>query len=268
MSRKTIKEKLNRYFSNNFFLVTIWIVVVTFSSLITIVDGQNILRDFLQNKVFYTRTMYRKLSNIRPGVNIEYLANEFGTPVYKNKIAEELYEYIFVYPEFYLQAITYNDSVIRVAITTRNSSFKPTFNPPGLMENHNTQVTLNETLYSEFSQLSSQCLFFAGVRRYGYAESYYLGNPSNYQTFYLAINDAGNRSVDDDNIVSLLFDKQNTELQIDCDEIDDSTREMTFNTYIITDKFDSFAELYADTAFVSAQGIFLGIDYDEVRILY
>lgn len=106
-----------------------------------------------------------------------------------------------------------------------------------------------------------------GARRFGYAESFYFGNPGNYQSYLLAYNDAG---VGEFSLPRLLpsiatgdlLDKDQQAAhsgptEMDAKDAIDFSRDLVINTVAVIDQFDSPDSVIG---FVS-----VGVDADTVR---
>lgn len=134
------------------------------------------------------RRLCARLRHLACEVQVRTFEDALGRPPQYRSQGETTNEYLFVLEDVYVQAITdRNDSVTHFAITTRSSRFHPTLSLPGVGE-----VVLGRTTFSELDGgLSNGLSAWVGARRSSYAEAYYVGNPGYYQTYVVALNDAG-----------------------------------------------------------------------------
>lgn len=116
-----------------------------------------------------------------------------GAPVFKNQLGKYI-EYIFVNPDYYVQAVTNaNGKVLLYSVTTRSDSFNPEFNLGVMQEDRKPfVVVLGKTTFGRIQGDPTQITGGFSNRRQSYREMYYFGNPGLYQNFNLALCDAGN----------------------------------------------------------------------------
>jgi len=133
----------------------------------------------------------RQLRKLRCRVQISQLEAIVGRrPQFVRQDASgAVTEHVYVLPDAYVQAVTDPDGVVqRFAVTTRSPNFHPTL---GYGDDELLQVELGRTPFSDLGHLTNGVVGFLSARRFGYAESVYLGNRGRYLTYVLAHNDAG-----------------------------------------------------------------------------
>jgi len=208
---------------------------------------------------------FSKFAKLSAGVNINYFKNILGLePVFINspsgekdcKQKNEQKEFIFVNDLFYIQAIVGKDeSVIEYAITTKSKDFNPEFNFwNGTKE---AKVTLGKTRFLEaVSNPPEKIDYSCGAHNYEYSEEHYFGNPSNYQYFILANNQAGIPSSD---TACKLQNSQSSPNPIppDSKEAQNARRDGLINTFSVTAPFVSMQDLCFN----------IGPSYNQVRVL-
>jgi uncharacterized protein YxeA len=153
---------------------------------------QNNISQKNQDTELLTEQKYEKIKKISTEVDINYIDNLLGKPVYKKTYENETKSFTYVDPDYYVKIITDKDnSVLSYAITSRNEDFTPTFRYPEAIE-----VTLNKTKFSEWfkwDRTRNSCFWLIGAHPPNYYfEKEYLGNPGKYLTYWVGINSAGN----------------------------------------------------------------------------
>jgi hypothetical protein len=140
------------------------------------------------------RRLTLRLRQLACGMQIEHFVHLLRQPaqyVDRPHNVEET-EHVFVLPEAYVQAVTdAHGKVGLFAVTTRDKRFHPRLNyhPGGASDMRD--VELGRTRFSELVGLPTGVRGWLAARRFGYAETYYFGNPGYYQTYVVALNDAG-----------------------------------------------------------------------------
>jgi len=147
----------------------------------------------------YRRTLGRRrelaarLAKLACGVTTEHLESLLGPATFRRAIGEALIERVHVLSSVHVQTVADAEgSVVRYAVTVTDRRFHPTFllgvagNTPGA-----NRVRLGHTRFGDITHRPVGVAVNLGARRVGYQEEYYFGNPGFYQTFHLAINDAG-----------------------------------------------------------------------------
>ncbi len=142
------------------------------------------------------RRLYRSLARLAPGVQIGYFEQLLGVAVFKNT-GDATDEFVFVHRDAYVQAVATKDGRVEFfAVTART----PRFRPPIWGRTVYWSLDLTSAGYHlgrfAFDQLPMAqrpdgVRAYIGARRFQYVEAYYFGNPGLYQTYLLAMNDAG-----------------------------------------------------------------------------
>ena len=143
-----------------------------------------------QPKVMTPDEKYAILKKLSVEVQISYFDKYLGTPVYVDHLADGVKEFIYVDPEFYVQAVTdSHDKVLSYAIVSRSKNFNPTFEMESLF-----RVSLNKTPFSEwitdkFFELPQSCFRFLGANDpFYYFEQNYFGRPGEYLSYMVGVN--------------------------------------------------------------------------------
>jgi hypothetical protein len=118
---------------------------------------------------------YQRLNRLSAGVQLKYFTQQLGlSTVFRQEHSiHPLVTHTFVHRWFYVLALCDRvETVLLYAVTTRDSKFKPSIWPHKLHPRSNPRPR-NPRL------------------GFGYVESYNFGNPGNYQTYLVGLNDAG-----------------------------------------------------------------------------
>ncbi|MCA9358699.1 hypothetical protein KC926_00650 [Candidatus Kaiserbacteria bacterium] len=141
---------------------------------------------------------YRNIRELNAGSPITKFEDVLGEYTFVNQLSDEVIEYIFVNPLYYVEAaVNLNKIVIYYSVTTRKSGFNPKFEfgPWYADVEKPLVVELGKTLYSELDTMFRgnpvYATYSAGVNQFYYFESYYAGRPGNYQSFIFSTNQAG-----------------------------------------------------------------------------
>lgn len=252
-NNKNLLEKTKNYFQNKTIIVLIWIITITLASLITIVNGFNILISFYKNSIGYKSTAYNKVYRIHPNQNIINYYEILGKPSVIKELKlgnnQTTKQYIFTDKYFYISALTDNNSNVSfLAITSRTKDFQPEFNRWGIHIKLNvtkfTDVAKDILIDKNMNESDPMCFTFAGASKFEYYEGYYGPHSDNYQSFYIGINETGIDS--NENSKSLIDFASNAfigdeEIRYfgDCLNIPQNFRnDNKINTYIITSPFE------------------------------
>ena len=132
------------------------------------------------------RDLARRLHRLGANAQLDYFVSVLGfPPATRRQVGVpglQAAELIFIDPLAYVQVIVFepDNSVLAYAITTRTPRFHPLFEW--------LDVRLGKDRFPA-DHLPQSIEGFRGVRRVGYSEVHYLGNPGHYQHFVLAVND-------------------------------------------------------------------------------
>lgn len=269
-----LKERIEKLFFNNPIYIFIWILVVFLSSIITITNGFGILIQKYNSTLGYKQDQYNKLSKLRTNVDINLYIEDFGKPTRIVSARDLDYKtYIFNNKYYYLYAVTNSDGAVFIfGVTTKTADFQPTF----IVPNGQGKITLNKTSLYELSPevikinyksakspSDNFCYGYRWTKRFGYYETHYLGNPGNYQTVIVGINDAGHIQNSQKFIDTLLSINYEGDNGIDCTKITENVRkEAIINTYRLTRPFFNSPYIASKSA-----GLLVGVDLDEQRVM-
>lgn len=221
---------------------------------------------------------YQNISKLAAEEQIGYFNSALGQPVFKNAVGT-LDEFIYVNKYFFVQALCDKGGrVVLYSITTRSKDFNPVFTRASYSGSQSSskitkvdqKIILGETSFTLAAYIlgvPDGLKSFAGVRRYGYSEAYYFGNPGNYQYFIFSQNDAGvniNNTYLDRQLTIGLFDVSNminptkTTLTLSEKDISSYREKAIINTYTVTSpNFD----------IKSFNDIPIGVNGDQTRVL-
>jgi len=145
-----------------------------------------------QPKVMTTDEKYAILKKLSVEVQISYFDKHLGIPTYINSLDDGEKEYVYIDEDFFAGAVTdSHDKVLSYAIISRNLDFNPSFRMEGLFD-----VSLNKTVFSEwitdnFFEYPHGCFRYLGAHDpLYYFEKNYFGNPGNYLTHLVGINNS------------------------------------------------------------------------------
>lgn len=163
------------------------------------------------------RWLERQLRKIGVGVRVGYVTALLGSPTFtrgidaqslsdkpeEGHVSRPATEVIYALQDAFVQLVAVGDAdlddrpVALLAVTLRDLRFRPRLRnrsvfadrrgKPALQLGRTTFATLERIVGAPPSGLHG----WLGARRWGWAESYYFGNPGGYQTFIVALNDAG-----------------------------------------------------------------------------
>lgn len=254
----------------------IWVVVLiglcltVLNSLIIISASIPIVKSLYISTIGEKSDLIQKLESLVPATNILSFKQKFGEPTFINVNDEKkLKEYVFVNKYFYLSATTnINDKVLYYAVTTRDNNFNPVFSSPIYdVKGNQIKVSLGKTRFNEIADSPLVIDGCVGAHDWFYYESYYLGNPGNYQTYAFGINMSGDGSEKvGENILQIAdttcswnIKNKNTKEQttILSENVDNFRKNNIINTYLVTAPSEDFLP----------QRLGIGVDYYQVRIL-
>jgi hypothetical protein len=145
------------------------------------------------------RDLAKRLNQVAAGVTTRYLEERFGAPAFVRTSGihtarpqrgfVQTTERVYRTRHAWLQVLTdKHDAVVRFSITVTDPRFR--FQIRDLTVNQ-FDVKLGHTRFSGIQPDPDGRSLWIGARRHGYSESFYFGNPGNYQHFVLSKNDAG-----------------------------------------------------------------------------
>jgi hypothetical protein len=175
-------------------------------------------------------------------------------------------EYIFGNQYFYLQVLTDSSGrVLAYGVTTRKADFNPAFKIlehgrvlPDNVEKANQfahKINLGKTHFSDFPYSPENIFAYLGARRLYYHEEYYFGNPGDYQSYFIGVNDSGYVDINYDSFDFSLKD----EINPDDKSVANFRKSSTINTFLVTFPmgFDKPA----------LRKYLIGPDLDQVRVI-
>ncbi len=175
-------------------------------------------------------------------------------------------EYIFGNQYFYLQVLTdASGRVLAYGVTTRKADFNPSFKilehgkvPPKNLEKAISlpfNITLGKTHFSDFPYSPENIFAYLGARRLYYHEEYYFGNPGEYQSYFIGVNDSGFVNINDDSLDFFNKDEINT----DDKSVANFRKSSTINTFLVTFPMGGFES--------ALRKYLIGPDLDQVRVI-
>jgi hypothetical protein len=137
---------------------------------------------------------YRTLARLRAGMTLAYFEEALGTPWFVTKSRDGAFtEHLFRGRDYWVQTVSDDAGAVgRMAITSCDPDFHPAFSGVPNSSPAIDGVVLNETHFDQTGAPPSKVHYFtsgATANSYWYDE-YYFGNPGNYKTYYVGINDA------------------------------------------------------------------------------
>lgn len=176
-------------------------------------------------------------------------------------------EYIFGNQYFYLQVLTDPPGrVLAYGVTTRKADFNPSFkilktaftaskeSPENLIALA-FNITLGKTHFSDFPHSPEDIIAYLGARRLYYHEEYYFGNPGEYQSYFIGVNDSGYVDINNDSLAFFNNDRIDT----DDETVANFRKSSTVNTFLITFPFGVFES--------ALRKYLIGPDFDQVRVI-
>jgi hypothetical protein len=147
------------------------------------------------------RLLAVRLNQLAAGVTIRYVEERLGAPAFvrtmplpsgqtADQSGRTLREQVYHTRHAWVQVLTDQDAVVRFSITVTDPRFH--FQVQDLTFGH-LEARLGRTRFSGIRtvyQPEGRSLNIA-ARRYEYSESYWFGNPGNFQRYVLSHNDAG-----------------------------------------------------------------------------
>jgi hypothetical protein len=154
--------------------------------------GYRAIKAILQRTILSRRYLAASLNQLACGTTTEYTDSILGPPAFRRALPHdnEYEEHIYRTSHAWIQTIvrTADKSVDSFAITVTDPRFAF---PTRELTNNNLDIRLGHTRFSDIEHDPDGYRIWWGANRSLHAESYYFGNPGNYQTYVLARNDAG-----------------------------------------------------------------------------
>jgi len=169
-------------------------LLLNFCTILGSLGGLIILHSWLVKNIFRKRYLKRNISRLTAAVTITYFIEILGSPTFINTMADSK-QYIFVDKLFYVGVfVDENEKVTAFSVTTRSESFNPILKlGPYSLDSSELKITLGKSKFTDIDYLGHEGKVFSslGARRAWYVETYYFGNPGNYQTYSFSQNQAG-----------------------------------------------------------------------------
>jgi len=195
-----------RRIRNNKLLILISIIAVVLGALITIGNFFGRINDYLYLNVFVSKNISDKIDDLFAGQSINYFRQILGSEKLQRSVSEKYVEYVFQYKSAYIQTLVskVDNEVVYWAITDCRRPIlikRPVFSHAytgkdgfgGKMFNvFGKDVRLNNSTFTDvFKEEKGEFEYFiSGATANSFAyESLYLGNPSDYMTIIIGIND-------------------------------------------------------------------------------
>lgn len=131
---------------------------------------------------------YDKIDHLRAGISIDRYEELLGSPLFRRKNDDDsLTESSFKGRDYWVQAVHDDEgTVLLFSVTSCDDHFTPTFDMPSI-----GRVTLNRVRLADVATPSSVMYGWATASgNQNFYDAYYAGNPGNYKTYFVAINDA------------------------------------------------------------------------------
>jgi hypothetical protein len=137
---------------------------------------------------------YSKLSELRAGLSLQHFEDVLGTPLFVTPSSDgQFTQSLFRGSEYWLQTISDLAGAVQLmAITSCTPNFRPRFEGIRNAEPAFDVVVLHETELDQTGAAPSRVHYFTSgaTANSFYFDEYYFGNPGNYKTYFVGINDA------------------------------------------------------------------------------
>lgn len=204
----------------------------------------------------------RRLKALTANVQVDRFNSVLGPPLMRRTQAG-LIETVYVLPLFYVQAIADQEGQVQAfSVTARGRRFQPEVpfpNGGSYWEGREPiRASLNRTTFAEMSSEPTSIAADVGARRYWYTECYYFGNPANYQTVALSVNQAAVADAAVDLLIDVASDPKAAHLH--AGTAAPFRQKAKPNTYTLSAPFVSLADQPPSSGW-------FGVDVDQVRLL-
>lgn len=179
-------------------VVAVAVAVTALDAISYAARGPSVLRSIYRSTPRGRRSrLFKELAKLAPGIQIGYVTEVLGEPAFKNLVGQYT-EYIYAKPDCYVQVLADDsDSIVLFAVTAGSEHFHiPTWvsharwSPrPQVADARLGKFTFNEVAGVDNARQGMSG--WLGARRFNYLEVFYFGNPGNYLTYLLGVNDAG-----------------------------------------------------------------------------
>jgi hypothetical protein len=204
----------------------------------------------------------KKLNRLAVGTTRNYVESLFGVAVFEREVSSGVHYYVYRTPHAWVGIQHGPQGVQSFSITVTDSKFR--FSTESLTFG-GVAISLGRSPFSAITDQADGRYITVGANRFTFAESFYFGNPGNYQHFVFSHSQAGcgdftfaplqavNTAI---SIIEgdLSDDAPNNPLQNHAG-LDDTRAEMTVNTIV------------TGASFLPAHQLGAGVDHSIVRAL-
>jgi hypothetical protein len=169
--------------------------VVTFVVFFSLIRGGiGSIRRLWRKTLGQRGVLYNALDRLAVEAQLAWFSEQLRMQPAVRRAAGEYFENLYIHRFAYVQAFTdAHDRVVSYAVTTRSKEFRPTVWGTTAATASVGKKSLGKSAFGEIGMIGlvNGVNVSRGARRFWYAESYWFGNPGNYQDYILAYNDAG-----------------------------------------------------------------------------
>lgn len=186
--------KLKKRIDNSPLTISVVILVFFISSAFTILQGIAWAYKNYNEYFNWRNAEYKKISSMKAGMFIEKFNETFGVPIFTRVSINNYKEYTFQNRDYWVQAIASSSGeVVFYSITSCDNEFKPTLEDNPIR----AEIKLQESTFDSVSRSAGNSLpnlsiyyFRVATANSQFLDSYSYGNPSQYKTVFVGINDA------------------------------------------------------------------------------
>ena len=244
-------------------------LLVLAGAAVTIDAAARVMSTVFGRTVGHRARSRRLLRKLAPNETGRYFESLLGVPTVERRRDDLLHERIWADHLYFVQAFTESDDrVVVYSVTARSRGFRLDVPFPGGGSYWGNQrqplsAVLGKSSFADVGVDPSSTSGSLGARRWWYSEVYAFGNPSNYQSLILSINDGAERSGD---VTALLDDIRDAQsgaqgsqpIVLRPSQL--ARGKACPNTYSVT------APHFGTHAVEAIEGLF-GVDQDAVRVL-
>jgi hypothetical protein len=182
-------DEIEKWARKNPVITVLAICIIVASSIVTLTDGFSRLKEMYANTFGDNSTIYAKIQMLGASTTIDYFSSILGAPAFREKVGTNYFEYIYVNPKYYVQAVADSgNNILLYSVTTRDPQFNPVIKVGG-RENDRPELSLvlGKTKFSElpFKPIRLDADQPADESGY-YDEKYYFGKPGAYLNYDFA----------------------------------------------------------------------------------
>ncbi len=171
-------------------------MVLVGSLLDLLVRGGTGLRGLYRGTIGLKAARNETLSRLAPGVQVGYFEAVLGSPIFRTA-GQSHDESVWLDRFFYVQTLSTKEGRVDLyTVTARSREFSPSLWGQTVywsLDNNSADLRIGGFTFDGFpmKERPDGILAWLGARRFHWAECYYFGNPGLYQTYFVALNDAG-----------------------------------------------------------------------------